>query len=165
MSQTSEAWFPLFEFTSFLYRSYLLMPSEADPSGDIEMKEWARGDFVCGQAFAAAEDGYTLGGRLVAPGGASFEVKAQGRLGQGDLPGSFEATVEGAGGLIQGVTYRLDGLVHPMRSVNAGAARVASIRGSVKAVSGLRGKPDMEPGGAPVGTVGAFVIVALGPAG
>jgi hypothetical protein len=159
-------WFPLFEFQDWIYQSFLILPtpeeSSALPGTAITSNKWAKGMFVCGQAFKAA-DGYTLSGTLSfdsppAPPGTELQVSVKGALGPGNAPATFEATGAGTEGVTKGAIYRLFGWVFPEEPVVQGAGRVLSIRGSVWAVRGPDTKPDIELGRMPIGTVGAFVI-------
>jgi hypothetical protein len=161
MPQANEFWFPLFEFTDFLYRSFLVVPSDADPAGPVSLKDWTKGDFLCGQAFDVG-DGYELGGTLVFRPGVELAVSVKGTKGKGDGPGIFEATGTGTTGPTTGAVYQLVGLIYPTQPIRSGAARIASIRGSVRAVQGPTSNPTLELGGSPIGTVGAFVIVSRG---
>jgi hypothetical protein len=167
MPQSDNPWFPLFEFTKYLYRSILVLHSDADPAGPLVLKEWAKADFQCGQAFHDGDEGYRLGGGLVLRPGIELEVNIRGRKGRGTGPGTFEAIGTGMAGVTIGAVYEFTGLIYPAGdpSSSAGAARIASIRGSVKATKGPAAIPGAELGGQPLGTVGAFVIVPIGPAG
>lgn len=163
MPQATDTWFPLFEFKDFFYRSFLVIPSDIDPTGPVTLTDWAKGDFVCGQAMNV-DDGYELTGTLVFRQGVQLEVSAKGTKGKGDKPGTFEATGTGTAGPTTGAIYQLVGLVYPTLPINSSAAVVANIRGSVRAVQGPTSNPAVELGGLPIGTVGAFVIVSRGPA-
>ena len=164
MTESGDLWFPLFEWTRFLYRSFLVLPSDTDPEGPVALKEWAKGEFSCGQAFQDG-DGYTLGGQLIFRPGVELAVNIRGRKGRGTGPGTFEGTGTGKAGVTMGAVYELTGLLYPESQRGAsGAARISNVRGSVKAVQGPTTNPAIELGGLPVGTVGAFVIVSLGSA-
>lgn len=163
MSQANETWLPLFEFQDFLYRSYLLEPSVNDPGGPVSLKDWAKGKLACGQATRSGTDRYTVHGTLALAPGVILAVTLGGKLSATDVP----STMEGEGACLEGpaagALYRLTGLVHPASSTSLGAAPVASIRGSVTAMKGAGGS-NMDLARQPLGTVGAFIIVSLGPA-
>lgn len=160
-AKSNSAWFPLFEFQDWIYQSFLLLPTpaedEANPGAAVGAKKWARGTLMCGQAFASA-DGYTLTGTLVFPSKGELSIAARGKLGDADSPATFEATGTGTQGLVTGMVSQLVGWVTPELPVANGAARVLSVRGSIRAVRGTDAKPEVDPSGVPLGTVGAFVI-------
>jgi hypothetical protein len=162
MTESDDLWFPLFEWTKFLYRSFLVLPSDTDPEGPVVLKEWAKGEFICGQALDDG-DGYTLSGQLIFRPGVELAVNIRGRKGRGTGPGTFEGTGTGTSGVTMGAVYELTGLLYPQLQSGAPvAARIGNVRGWVKAVQGPATNPNIELGGLPVGTVGAFVIVSLG---
>jgi hypothetical protein len=168
MATNTDTWFPLFEFQEWIYQSFLVLPTpeedDALPGTEVTAKKWAKGTFLCGQAFRAAES-YTLGGALAFRPGVELSVSAKGALGTGSNPAPFEATGTGTEGPTKGAIYRLVGWAFPQEPIENGAARVLSIRGSVWAVRGPDAKPEIELGGMPARTtVGAFVIVSRGPA-
>jgi hypothetical protein len=125
----------------FLYRSFLVLPSDTDPEGPVALKEgpvalkeWAKGEFSCGQAFQDGDD-YTLGGQLIFRPGVELAVNIGGRKGRGTGPGTFEGTGTGKAGVTMGAVYELTGLLYPESQRGAsGAARISNVRGSVKAV-------------------------------
>ncbi len=165
MTRDTDSWFPLFEFQDWSYVSVSSGQSDdADDSGAAAAPpiEWAKGDFLCGQAFTAA-DGYTLGGVLSFRPGVQLEVSAKGTLGVGSNPCSFFGTGTGTTGPTKGAVYEFIGWVFP-GNIQSGAARPVSISGSVRAVRGPDTSPEKELGGLPIGTAGAFKIVSRGPA-
>ncbi len=172
MSTENNLWFPLFEFQDWFYQSYLVLPTSEEldnlPGKVVTARKWAKGDFLCGQAFTSTvngSDGYTVDGRLSFLPGVELSVSAKGVLGEGNNPAQFEATGTGENGPTKGAIYQLTGWAFPVEVEN-GASRVLSIRGSVWAVRGPDSKPETELGGMPAGsTVGTFVIVSRGPAG
>ena len=155
-------WFPLFEFQDWLYQSYLVLPQAGDADAaagaPIAAKKWSMGTLLCGQAFTADAGRYTLSGTLRFPSGFELAIAAQGRLGSGDAPASFEATATGTDGALKGMVSELAGWVFPELPIANGAARVLGIRGAIRAVRGTDAKPEIDPSGLPLGTVGAFVI-------
>jgi hypothetical protein len=160
MAAESNSWFPLFEFQDWSYESFLTLPTDPEkaalPGTPVTAKKWAKGEFACGQAFKTAE-GYTLDGMLSFRPGVGLSVAAHGANGNDGEPATFTATGTGVEGPTKGAVYELAGWVFPSE-VRNGAARVVSIRGSVRAVRGPDVRPDVELGGMPLGTVGAFVI-------
>lgn len=160
-AEPNASWFPLFEFQDWVYQSFLLLPTPAEdgaePGTAVSAKKWARGTFMCGQAFTAA-DGYTLTGTLMFPGKGELSIAARGRLGSADAPATFEATGTGTQGQVAGMVSQLVGWAMPEPPVAGGAARVLRVCGSVRAVRGTDARPDRDPSGMPLGTVGAFVI-------
>lgn len=167
MATDTYSWFPLFEFQDWFYQSFLVLPkAEEDsalPGTAVTAKKWAKGTLLCGQAFKTA-DGYTLNGTLSFQPGVELVVSAKGTLGLGNAPATFEATGTGMEGPTKGAIYQLVGWVFPDEPIQNDAARVLSVRGSVRAARGPDTKPEIELGGMPVGTVGAFTIVSVGPA-
>lgn len=158
---TDASWFPLFEFQDLTYQSFLLFPTveqdAAEPGALVTAKKWARGEFMCGQAFTSSE-GYTLTGTLIFSKGIELAVAASGKLGIGNAAGTFEAMGTGVTGPLKGMVSRLVGWVFPEGPVLNGGGKVLSVRGSTWAVRGTDDKPDVDPSGMPLGTVGAFVI-------
>jgi hypothetical protein len=158
----SSSWFPLFEFQEWAYESTLinLTPGAIDPVPDTALTatRWAKGTLSVGQAFTAAGDRYTLDGDLSFASGVTLKVSASGALGSGSAPATFTATGIGTDGPTKGASYDLVGWVFPEEPIANQAARVLTIRGSVRAVRGPDARPATELGGMPVGTVGAFLI-------
>jgi len=161
ITETTRTWFPLFEFREWTYQSFLLLPTpEQDasaPGAEVTARKWANGEFLCGQAFGNG-DGFTLSGTLAFRPGVTLAVAAKGMGGSGDAAGTFEATGTGLEGPLKGMVSRLVGWVFPQLPIQNGAARVACVRGSIWAVRGPDTRPDIDPSGMPLGTVGAFVI-------
>ena len=155
-------WFPLFEFQDWLYQSYLVLPQPADAEAaagaPVAAKKWSIGTLLCGQAFTADAGRYTLSGTLKFPSGAELAVSAQGRLGTALVPAGFEATATGTQGPLKGMVSELLGWVLPELPIANGAARVLCIRGTIRAVRGTDAKPELDPSGMQLGTVGTFVI-------
>ena len=166
MTRDTESWFPLFEFQEWSYVS-VSNAAGSDGGGPVTgngaaPKAWAKGEFSCGQAFAAP-GGYTLDGVLSFRPGVQLNVSAKGTLGVGANPGSFWGSGIGTCGPTKGAVYEFIGWVFPGHVQN-GAARPANISGSVRAVRGPDTSPNRELGGLLAGTVGAFTIVGRGPA-
>jgi hypothetical protein len=160
-ADATTSWFPLFEFQEWNYESTLVIPTPAEIDGKagspVTARKWARGALALGQAFTTAE-GYTVGGDLSFAPGFGLVVSARGALGSGSAPASFNATGTGMEGATKGAIYELVGWVFPEEPIVNQAARVLSIRGSVRAVRGPDPSPGTDLGKMPVGTVGAFVI-------
>ncbi|AEJ02774.1 hypothetical protein Nit79A3_3033 [Nitrosomonas sp. Is79A3] len=164
-----DSWFPGFEFQDWFYQSYLVLPTpeEVDdlPGKAVTARKWARGEFICGQAFRSTvndSDGYVLDGRLSFFPGVELSVSVKGALGSGKNPAQFEATGIGVEGPTKGAIYQLTGWAFPIENFLNTGGRSMSIRGSVWAVHGPDSKPDVDLGGMPIGTVGTFVIVSRG---
>jgi hypothetical protein len=163
MSTESTTWFPLFEFQDWIYQSFLLLPTpqelDAAPGTPATARKWARGELLCGQAFTTpAPGGYVLSGVLSFRPGVTLTVSAQGTLGVGNAPATFEATGVGTEGATLGAIYRLVGWVFPELPILNGGGRVDSVRGAIWAVRGTDARPDIDLSGMPLGTVGSFVI-------
>ena len=156
----ANSWFPLFEFQDWTYQSFLILPTAEEdaalPGTPVTAKRWAKGTFLCGQAFNLG-DSYKLDGTLSSRPGVEFAVSATGTLGSSDTPATFEATVTGTQAL-KGTEYHLVGVVFPEEPIQNNAAKVLAIRGHVRAVRGPDTNPKFDPSGMPIGTVGAFVI-------
>jgi hypothetical protein len=172
MATHTDSWFPLFEFQDWIYQSFLVLPTseeneaEALPDTPVTAKKWAKATLQCGQAFSVP-DGYKLDGTLSMRPGIEFSLAAKGALGVGNNPAPFEATVTATEGPLKGAIYQLVGWVFPEVPISTGAARILSVKGSVRAVRGTDANPGVEPGGQPIepiGTAGLFIIVSKGPA-
>ncbi|WP_431281066.1 hypothetical protein ACQW02_16790 [Humitalea sp. 24SJ18S-53] len=161
MSEANESWFPLFEFKTFLYRSFLVAPSETFPAGPVILTDWMKAEFICEQATREG-DLYQVNARLVLRPGSEVLVDVRSRNGIGDRPATFEATGHGMTGDTAGAVYRFSGLVHPALPTAFDSAVIDCIRGAVTSVQGPASTPLVELGGCPVGTAGAFVIVPSG---
>jgi hypothetical protein len=160
MAADGNSWFPLFEFQSWAYESFLMLPTDAEqaapPGSAVTGKKWAKGEFACGQAFKTAE-GYTLDGTLTFASGVGLSVMAHGACGNDGAPATFEAIGTGVDGPLKGTIYKLVGWVFP-GEIRNGAARAVSVQGAIQAVRGPDTRPDREPGGMPLGTVGKFML-------
>ena len=161
---TQATWFPLFEFQDWHYQSYLALPQPADDDAlagsAVNARKWSAGAFSCGQAFRS-DDGYTLQGTLVFRPQFELSISARGILGTGESPAGFEATATGVQGDLKGMVSELVGWVVPELPVANGAARVLRIQGAIRAVRGTDAKPDVDPSGMPMGSVGSFVIARV----
>jgi hypothetical protein len=164
VTDANSSWFPLFEFQDYVYQSFLVLPTpeenSASPGTAVTAKKWAKGDFICGQAFGGvgSPGPYTLNGILRFAPGLELNVSAKGVNGLGNAPAPFEATGTGTEGATEGAVYSLIGWVFPEEPIVNQAARVLRVCGSVRAVRGPDTKPELDLGGMPLGTVGAFVI-------
>lgn len=162
MATDTDPWFPLFEFQDWVYQSFLVLPTPAEdsavPGTAVTAKKWAKGTLLCGQAFKTA-DSYTLDGTLSFRPGVELVVSAKGTLGSENAPATFEATGTGMEGPTKGAIYQLVGWVFPELPIVNTAGKVLRVCGSVRAVRGPDTKPDTDPGGTPIGTVGTFVIM------
>jgi len=161
MSNENATWFPLFEFQDYSYQSIVAVAAPLTGTAGaapppVTARTWGMGQFACGQAFQSG-DGYTAGGKLVFKEGIELAVQIQGTFGKGVEPASFQAVGCAPDGPIKGATYQLVGWVFP-ESINNGAGRVLSVRGSVRAVAGPDSNPTVELGGLPLDTVGVFEI-------
>ena len=162
MTTETNSWFPRFENRYWIYQSFLVLPTlqeyDAQPGAATTAKKWARGRLSGGPALQGAGDGYTLEGTLSFGAGVELAVTAQGVLGSGNSPATFEATGTTLEGPLKGAIYQLVGWVFPDEAVQNGPRNVMSVRGAVRAVRGPDTKPELELGGMPVGTVGTFFI-------
>ena len=155
-------WFPLYEFQEFIYQSFLVLPTPAEiavsPGAVVTAKKWAKGDFLQGQAFQGDKDTYTLSATLQFDSGPRLDISVKGDQGIGHSSGTFEAIGTGIEGPLKGAIYSLYGWVFPEEPIINNAARVLKVSGTVRAVRGTDAKPEIEPGGMPLGTVGYFII-------
>jgi hypothetical protein len=85
---------------------------------------------------------YTLDGTLSFRPGIELKVSAEGVLGSGNTPATFEATGVGTEGPTKGAIYELLGWVFAEQPIVAGGGRVLSVRGSVRALRGPDTKPE-----------------------
>ena len=155
-------WFPLFEFADFTYWTYVVLPEAEELmgmlGGPVTAKFTSIGSVTFGQAFKEAGDKYRVSGWIEAS-GRRIEIDATGSLRPDATPATFEATCTTADGDRKAVQCELAGWVFPDEPIQSGAARVLSIRGSVRMLSGM--DPAHAPGvaGVPRGDVGLFEIV------
>lgn len=163
MATDTKSWFPLFEFQNWAYQSFLVPPPTeendvlTDTGTAVTAKTWAKGKFLCGQAFNNS-DGYILTGTLSFRPGIELHISAKGALGSGNSPATFEATGTGMEGHTKGAIYQLVGWVFREQPIQNDAGRVLSVRGTVRAAHGPLAKPEFELGGMPIETMGAFMI-------
>jgi hypothetical protein len=155
-------WFPLFEFTDFIYRTYQVLPEVEELmgllGGPVTAKFSSVGSVTFGQAFREAGDRYRVSGWIDEGGRPRIEVEATGSLRPDSTPATFEATcVEVADG-VKTVVGQLAGWVFPEEPVQNDAARILSIRGSFRMASGAAAPTD-GLGGIALGDVGLFEIV------
>lgn len=174
MATNTDSWFPLFEFQKYVYQSYLALPTSEDESASpgtaVTAKKWAKGEFICGQAFGSVGGSgpYSLEGVLRFESNSEqkpeLKVSIKGVNGSGNAPASFEATGTGMDGPTRGAIYSFIGWVFPQEPIVNQSARVLRICGAVRAVRGPDTNPEIDLSGIPLGTIGSFVIVSTGPA-
>jgi hypothetical protein len=157
-TESTLPWFPLFEFQDFLYQSFLVLPTDAEtaaaPGSAVNARKWAKGEFLCGQAFVdGGGEKYSLKATLQFAPNVELAVSITGDQGLGHAPGTFEGTGTGMDGPLKGTVYAITGWVFPEEPVTNQAARVLRVCGSVQAVRGTDANPGAEPGGMPVGNV------------
>ncbi|MGZ8212934.1 MAG: hypothetical protein ACXWTP_00330 [Methylosarcina sp.] len=167
--QKQNSWFPGFEFHDYQYQSFLILPTtEQDsvpPSNEVNAKRWAKGQFICGQAFNSGE-GYSLDGVLRFESNSAqkpeLKVLITGTCGEGKNPASFEGTGTGIDGPTKGAIYSLVGWAFRDEKQTGPGGSIIRICGSVRAVRGPDNRPERGLGDMPLGTAGAFVITSIG---
>lgn len=146
---------PAFEFQDWVYQSFLVLPTQAEaaakPGEAVTAKKWAMGNLT----LSDSPNGYAAAGFLDFAPGVQLKIAVKGEPGKGDVPATFETTGIGVSGVTKGAVYQLTGWV--FRGDNG---KVARVEGAVRAVRGPDTSPSISLGGAPVGTVGYFVIRA-----
>lgn len=170
-TNANSSWFPLFEFQDYVYQSFLVLPTpeedSASPGTAVTAKKWAKGVFICGQAFGTSE-GYTLNGVLRFESNLEqkpeLEVSIKGVGGEGSNPASFEGTGIGRDGVTKGAVYALVGWAFRDEKQTGPGGSIKRVCGSVRFVRGPDAKPDIDLSGLPLGTVGSFVIISIGSA-
>ena len=151
MSNTNK-FIPAFE-GNWKYQSFLVLPTPdellAKPGAEVSAKKWAMGELLLadGVEFEAA-------GKLSFAPGVELTIQLTFTPGQEGQPAEFKGIGTGEAGPTKGAVYQLSGWALPDEAGN-----LTGVRGSVMAARGLDAKPDTEPGGMPVGTVGAFIIM------
>ena len=162
-SNSPEPWFPLFEFADFTYWTFMVLPEAEElmgmMGGPVSAKFASIGSISFGQAFKEANDRYRVSGWIETSGRPRIEVNATGQLRSDATPATFEATCEEAVGEKRRTVCELVGWVFPQEPMQAGAARVLNIRGSVRMVGGTDTATPAGVGGVRRGDVGLFEIV------
>lgn len=136
------------------YQSFLILPTatelDAPPGTFVTTKKWA-----LGQLAISDNTNDEFSGELVFAPGVKLNVKGRVLLSTNSTPLGIEAIGEGLEGPTKGAIYRINGWVVPPSS---NQTKRPNIHGSVLAIRGSDSKPDVELGGKPVGTVGAFIL-------
>ncbi|MEP0914749.1 hypothetical protein NDI45_28005 [Leptolyngbya sp. GB1-A1] len=158
-SNSAPVWTPSFAMQNWVYQSFLILPTdpekESPPGSSITSRKWAKGSLYLetGVDPSPAPDAV---GILVFPtprGDIKLNVKAF--VEEGVSPVKFEATGEAKSDSAEtnGATYQLLGWAFRGKD-----NKVSKVEGSVIAVRGSDARPNIDLGGMPIGTVGAFVI-------
>jgi hypothetical protein len=132
-ADTNAVWSPLFEFQDWTYQSTLVLPTAEETAASAgtttTAKKWTKGTLALGQAFKAANDGYTLSVLHSFAPGIELSVSAKDVMRSENEPATFEAIGTGTEGITKGSVYELFGWVFAEKPINNNAGRVLSIRG------------------------------------
>lgn len=152
-------WTPQFWMQNWTYQSFLILPTDPEkialPGSAITTKKWAKGNLHL-QTSIDLDNSDAIGFLTFSTrdGDAKLSVKAS--VEKGIDPVKFEATGEVQDAIpAKGAVYKLLGW-----AFRGADDKVAKVEGSVIAVRGPDARPDVELGGMPIGTVGAFVITS-----
>lgn len=157
MSTASAIWTPQFWMHGWSYQSFLILPTPSEkaapPGSAVTAKTWAKGRLNLETSTDLGKPDAV--GLLIFPtaqGELKLRVKAS--VEEGIDVAKFEATGEVVDDVpAKGTVYELVGWAFRGKD-----DKVAAVRGSVMAVRGPDARPDIELGGQPIGTVGAFII-------
>lgn len=138
---------------TWLYQSFLILSAETEQGtlagSPAQARKWAKG------TLTIAEDaGNQIVGELVFAPEVALSVNGCISPATETLPAVFTASGKGLEGATKGAIYQISGWMIP----SPDPSQRPTIRGSVLAVRGTDAKPEIELGGEPVGTVGAFVL-------
>ncbi|MBG1270415.1 hypothetical protein [Nostoc sp. WHI] len=164
-SNSNTVWTPSFWMQGWTYQSFLILPTDPEkqspPGTSITTKKWAKGNLYLETSIDPPPAPDAIGSLVIPtpPGNVKLNVKAF--VERGISPVKFEATGEVQNAPTEtsaetnGAMYKLLGWA--FRSEND---KVSKIEGCVIAVRGSDARPNVELGGMPVGTVGAFIITS-----
>ena len=158
-SNSNTIWTPRLWMQNWTYQSFLVLPTPSEemvpPGSAITAKKWAKGNLYLETSIDTGNPDAV--GLLIFPtkdGDVKLRVKAS--VEKGIDPVKFEATGEVQDAVpAKGAVYKLLGW-----AFRGEDDKVAAVHGSVMAVRGSDSRPDVELGGMPIGTVGAFVIMS-----
>jgi hypothetical protein len=160
-SNSNIVWTPSFSMQGWTYQSFLILPTDPEkqspPGSSINTKKWAKGNLYL-ETSIDLPPAHDAIGNLVIPtprGNVKLSVKAF--VEKGVSPVKFEATgeVQNNPAEANGAMYKLFGW-----AFRGEDDKVSKIEGCVIAVRGSDTSPNVELGGMPIGTVGAFTIVS-----
>lgn len=157
-SNASTIWIPKFWMQDWIYQSFLILPTTTEasspPGTAVTTKKWAKGNLYLETSIDIDKDAV---GFLTFPtrdGDIRLSVKAF--VEKGTDPAKFEAVGEVQDASpAKGASYKLFGW-----AFRGEDDKVAKVQGSVIAVRGSEVRQDIELGGMPIGTVGAFTITS-----
>ncbi len=158
-SNSNTIWTPRLWMQNWTYQSFLVLPTPTEemvpPGSAITAKKWAKGNLYLETSIDTGNPDAV--GLLIFPtkdGDVKLRVKAS--VEKGIDPVKFEATGEVQDAVpAKGAVYKLLGWAFRGKDDD-----VATVRGCVMAVRGSDARPDVDLGGMPIGTVGAFVIMS-----
>ncbi len=144
----------------WVYQSFLSLPTnpekQSPPGSSITAKKWAKGKLYLETAIDLPPAPDAVGYLEFPRPGGNIKLNVKAFVEKGISPVKFEATGEAENALpeINGAMYKLLGW-----AFRGEGNKVEEIEGCVVAIRGSDARPDVELGGMPVGTVGAFVIM------
>jgi hypothetical protein len=151
-SNASTIWNPNFWMQNWDYQSFLILPTTEEEMSSrgtiVSTKKWAKGDLYLETSIDMDKD--AIGSLIFG----EIKLSVIAYVEKGASPAKFEAVGEVTEKCPQkGASYKLLGWAFRGEGDN-----VAKIQGSVIAVRGSDDRPDIDIGGMPIGTVGAFTI-------
>lgn len=147
---------------NWVYQSFLILPTDSEkqsPAGSsITARNWTRGKLHLEDAIDLPPSPNVIGSLVFPNPKGDIRLNVKAFVEKGISPVKFEATgeVQHAPPEINGAMYKLLGW-----TFRGEADKVEKIEGCVIAVRGSDTRPNVELGGMPIGTVGAFVITRV----
>jgi hypothetical protein len=142
---------------TWAFQSFLMLPSEtewaAPPGTSVSARKWAKGTLAI---LSSTDDEFS--GELTFSETVKLNVKGKILPATDDTPAVLDAIGEATDGPAKGAIYKIRGWSNPLTSEQVNPSQ---IQGSVLAVRGADSKPEIELGGMPIGTVGAFVLTLI----
>ena len=145
---------------NWVYQSFLILPTDSEkqsPAGaSITARKWAKGKLHLEDAIDLPPSPDVVGSLVFPNSDGNITLNVKAFVEKGISPVKFEATGEvknASSPQINGAMYKLSGW-----AFRGEGDKVEKIEGCVIATRGSDARPDVELGGMPIGTVGAFVI-------
>jgi hypothetical protein len=158
-SNSSTVWTPSFWMQNWTYQSFLILPTDSEiqspPGSTITTKKWAKGNLYLETGIDPSPAPDAVGFLVFPTPQGSIKLNVKAFVEKGISPVKFEATgeVQNALSELNGAMYKLLGW-----AFRGKGNKVIKIEGCVVAIRGSDANSDVELGGMPIGTVGAFVI-------
>jgi hypothetical protein len=158
-SNSNTAWTPSFWMQDWTYQSFLILPTDPEkqspPGTSITTKKWAKGNLNLETSIDLPPAPDAIGSLVIPTPRGNVKLNVKAFVESGVSPVKFEATgeVQNAPAETNGAIYKLLGW-----AFRGEDDKVSKIEGCIIAVRGSDASPNLELGGMPVGTVGAFII-------